>query len=102
MNRLRFHGLWTPWLRFVQQWWLRWDGRNSSGGGWIRSGPVVVDAGYNEGNLGDVAYSEAVSVASLITPVPGGVGPTTITADRADHRRCGNGTLCCDLRPSIL
>jgi methylenetetrahydrofolate dehydrogenase (NADP+)/methenyltetrahydrofolate cyclohydrolase len=39
---------------------------------------VVIDAGYNEGNVGDVAFSEAVSVAGLITPVPGGVGPTTI------------------------
>jgi methylenetetrahydrofolate dehydrogenase (NADP+) / methenyltetrahydrofolate cyclohydrolase len=47
-------------------------------GDWIKPGAVVIDAGYNEGNTGDVAYSEAVSVASLITPVPGGVGPTTI------------------------
>ena len=47
-------------------------------GEWIKPGAVVIDAGYNEGNVGDVAFSEAVSVASLITPVPGGVGPTTI------------------------
>ncbi len=47
-------------------------------GDWIKPGAVVVDAGYNEGNVGDVDFSEAVSVASLITPVPGGVGPTTI------------------------
>jgi methylenetetrahydrofolate dehydrogenase (NADP+)/methenyltetrahydrofolate cyclohydrolase len=47
-------------------------------GDWIRPGAVVIDAGYNEGNVGDVAFSEAVSVARLITPVPGGVGPTTI------------------------
>lgn len=47
-------------------------------GDWIKPGAVVIDAGYNEGNVGDVAFSEAVSVASLITPVPGGVGPTTI------------------------
>jgi methylenetetrahydrofolate dehydrogenase (NADP+)/methenyltetrahydrofolate cyclohydrolase len=39
---------------------------------------VVIDAGYKEGNIGDVAFSEAVSVAGMITPVPGGVGPTTI------------------------
>jgi len=47
-------------------------------GDWIKPGAVVIDAGYNEGNVGDVAFSEALSVASLITPVPGGVGPTTI------------------------
>ncbi|MDT7786736.1 MAG: methylenetetrahydrofolate dehydrogenase / methenyltetrahydrofolate cyclohydrolase [Pseudonocardiales bacterium] len=45
-------------------------------GDWIKPGAVVVDAGYNEGNVGDVDF-EAVTDA-LITPVPGGVGPTTI------------------------
>ena len=47
-------------------------------GQWIKPGAVVIDAGYNEGNIGDVAFSEAMAVAGLITPVPGGVGPTTI------------------------
>jgi methylenetetrahydrofolate dehydrogenase (NADP+) / methenyltetrahydrofolate cyclohydrolase len=47
-------------------------------GDWIKPGAVVIDAGYNKGNVGDVAFSEAVSVAGMITPVPGGVGPTTI------------------------
>jgi methylenetetrahydrofolate dehydrogenase (NADP+)/methenyltetrahydrofolate cyclohydrolase len=47
-------------------------------GDWIKPGAVVIDAGYNQGNVGDVAFSEVVSVAGLITPVPGGVGPTTI------------------------
>jgi methylenetetrahydrofolate dehydrogenase (NADP+) / methenyltetrahydrofolate cyclohydrolase len=47
-------------------------------GDWIKPGAVVVDAGYNEGNVGDVAFDEAVERASLITPVPGGVGPMTI------------------------
>jgi methylenetetrahydrofolate dehydrogenase (NADP+) / methenyltetrahydrofolate cyclohydrolase len=47
-------------------------------GDWIKPGAVVVDAGYNEGNVGDVDFAQAVSVAGLITPVPGGVGPTTI------------------------
>jgi methylenetetrahydrofolate dehydrogenase (NADP+)/methenyltetrahydrofolate cyclohydrolase len=47
-------------------------------GGWLKPGAVVVDAGYNEGNVGDVAFDEAVTTAALITPVPGGVGPTTI------------------------
>lgn len=47
-------------------------------GDWIKPGAVVVDAGYNPGNVGDVAFGEAVDRASLITPVPGGVGPMTI------------------------
>lgn len=46
-------------------------------GSWLKPGAVVIDAGYN-GNVGDVAYEEAVAVSSLITPVPGGVGPMTI------------------------
>lgn len=47
-------------------------------GDWIKPGAVVLDAGYNPGNVGDVAFGEAVDRASLITPVPGGVGPLTI------------------------
>jgi methylenetetrahydrofolate dehydrogenase (NADP+)/methenyltetrahydrofolate cyclohydrolase len=47
-------------------------------GSWIKPGAVVVDAGYNEGNVGDVAFDEAVETAGWITPVPGGVGPMTI------------------------
>jgi methylenetetrahydrofolate dehydrogenase (NADP+) / methenyltetrahydrofolate cyclohydrolase len=47
-------------------------------GEWVKPGAVVLDAGYNEGNVGDVAFEEASRRASLITPVPGGVGPMTI------------------------
>ncbi|HET6988155.1 MAG TPA: tetrahydrofolate dehydrogenase/cyclohydrolase catalytic domain-containing protein [Kribbella sp.] len=47
-------------------------------GDWLKPGAVVVDAGYNEGNIGDVDFDEAAQVARLITPVPGGVGPMTI------------------------
>jgi methylenetetrahydrofolate dehydrogenase (NADP+)/methenyltetrahydrofolate cyclohydrolase len=47
-------------------------------GEWLKPGAVVVDAGYNEGNVGDVHAEEAARVASLLTPVPGGVGPMTI------------------------
>jgi methylenetetrahydrofolate dehydrogenase (NADP+)/methenyltetrahydrofolate cyclohydrolase len=53
-------------------------------GGWIKVGAVVIDAGYNEGNIGDVDFEGAVEPASLITPVPGGVGPMTI-ATLIDH-----------------
>ncbi|MEU6025402.1 bifunctional 5,10-methylenetetrahydrofolate dehydrogenase/5,10-methenyltetrahydrofolate cyclohydrolase [Streptomyces tauricus] len=44
----------------------------------IKPGAVVVDAGYNAGNVGDVDFDSARERASLITPVPGGVGPMTI------------------------
>jgi methylenetetrahydrofolate dehydrogenase (NADP+)/methenyltetrahydrofolate cyclohydrolase len=51
-------------------------------GDWLRPGAVVIDVGINrlaDGRLvGDVAFDEAVAVASAITPVPGGVGPMTI------------------------
>ncbi len=47
-------------------------------GDWIKEGAVVMDAGYNEGNVGDVDFDAAKARASLITPVPGGVGPMTI------------------------
>ncbi|MEQ8663926.1 MAG: tetrahydrofolate dehydrogenase/cyclohydrolase catalytic domain-containing protein, partial [Gammaproteobacteria bacterium] len=42
-------------------------------GAWIKEGAIVVDAGYNEGNVGDVDYAAAFPRARLITPVPGGV-----------------------------
>jgi len=45
---------------------------------WIRPGAVVVDAGYNEGNVGDVEREGTADVAGWLTPVPGGVGPMTI------------------------
>jgi methylenetetrahydrofolate dehydrogenase (NADP+) / methenyltetrahydrofolate cyclohydrolase len=49
----------------------------------IKEGSVVIDVGVNRletGKLcGDVVYDEAKEVASYITPVPGGVGPMTIT-----------------------
>lgn len=47
-------------------------------GDWIKPGAVVVDAGYNPGNVGDVEFESARERARLITPVPGGVGPMTI------------------------
>ncbi len=47
-------------------------------GDWIKPGAVIIDAGYNKGNVGDVDFDAAIERASLITPVPGGVGPMTI------------------------
>jgi methylenetetrahydrofolate dehydrogenase (NADP+) / methenyltetrahydrofolate cyclohydrolase len=46
--------------------------------GWLKPGAVVVDAGSNPGNVGDVAFEEALERVAMITPVPGGVGPMTI------------------------
>lgn len=49
----------------------------------VKDGAVVIDVGMNrneEGKLcGDVCYEEVEKKASYITPVPGGVGPMTIT-----------------------
>lgn len=62
---------------------------------WIKPGAVVIDAGYNPGNIGDVEYTAAAQRARLITPVPGGVGPTTIavflaqSVDAAETRLSG-------------
>jgi len=47
-------------------------------GEWIKPGAVIIDAGYNEGIIGDVDFDGAIKHVSLITPVPGGVGPMTI------------------------
>ncbi|WP_282792613.1 bifunctional 5,10-methylenetetrahydrofolate dehydrogenase/5,10-methenyltetrahydrofolate cyclohydrolase [Streptomyces sp. CC224B] len=44
----------------------------------VKPGAVVIDAGYNPGNIGDVDFDGALHRARLITPVPGGVGPMTI------------------------
>ena len=47
----------------------------------IKPGAAVIDVGMNrtdDGLRGDVDFAPAVEVASVITPVPGGVGPMTI------------------------
>jgi len=58
-------------------------------GDWIKPGAVVIDVGVNRVDdasvekgyrlVGDVDFAAAKEVASAITPVPGGVGPMTIT-----------------------
>ncbi|MGU7966905.1 bifunctional methylenetetrahydrofolate dehydrogenase/methenyltetrahydrofolate cyclohydrolase [Streptococcus suis] len=49
----------------------------------VKPGAVVIDVGMNRDEngklIGDVKYDEVSEVASYITPVPGGVGPMTIT-----------------------
>ncbi|MFQ5591389.1 MAG: bifunctional 5,10-methylenetetrahydrofolate dehydrogenase/5,10-methenyltetrahydrofolate cyclohydrolase [Phycisphaerae bacterium] len=54
--------------------------------GHVKPGTVVIDVGINTVEdpgvgrkiVGDVAYDEVKDVASVITPVPGGVGPVTV------------------------
>lgn len=49
----------------------------------VKPGAVVIDVGMNRDEngklIGDVKYNEVAELASYITPVPGGVGPMTIT-----------------------
>lgn len=57
-------------------------------GEWLKPGAVVIDCGISyipdatkksgQRLVGDVDFESAVAVASLITPVPGGVGPMTV------------------------
>ena len=54
----------------------------------VRPGAVVIDVGINRVSdasakrgyrlVGDVDFDEVKEVASMITPVPGGVGPVTV------------------------
>lgn len=46
---------------------------------WIKKNAVVVDAGYHPGGIGDIEKNGLNEVASAYTPVPGGVGPMTIS-----------------------
>ena len=49
----------------------------------VKEGAVVIDVGINKENdslVGDVSFDEVSKKASLITPVPGGVGPMTIAS----------------------
>lgn len=52
-------------------------------GDMVKPGAIVIDVGINRGEdgklKGDVNFDQASKVASWITPVPGGVGPMTIT-----------------------
>ena len=47
---------------------------------WLKQGVVLIDAGYNAGNVGDIDLENCKNIASAYTPVPGGVGPMTINS----------------------
>jgi methylenetetrahydrofolate dehydrogenase (NADP+)/methenyltetrahydrofolate cyclohydrolase len=52
-------------------------------GEWVKEGAIVIDVGVNRVGekklVGDVEFAAAAERAAAITPVPGGVGPMTIT-----------------------
>ncbi len=76
-------------------------------GDWIKPGAVVIDVGINrvpsrdpvkaaEGKtrvVGDVAFNEALAVASVVTPVPGGVGLLTVACLLQNTLRAAQRTL---------
>ena len=65
---------------------------------WIKPGAIVIDVGINRIDhpdqagktklVGDVDYDEVSSIASAITPVPGGVGPMTIACLLSNTVEC--------------
>ena len=65
---------------------------------WVKPGAVIIDVGINRvekmidgetkmGLTGDVDYEDVCKVAAAVTPVPGGVGPMTITMLMANTLR---------------
>ena len=65
---------------------------------WVKPGAVIIDVGINRvektidgatrmGLTGDVDFDDVCTVASAVTPVPGGVGPMTITMLMANTLR---------------
>jgi methylenetetrahydrofolate dehydrogenase (NADP+)/methenyltetrahydrofolate cyclohydrolase len=65
---------------------------------WVKPGAVIIDVGINRvekivdgetkmGLTGDVDYDDVSTVAAAVTPVPGGVGPMTITMLMANTLR---------------
>ena len=51
-------------------------------GDWVREGATVIDVGINQVGarlVGDVEFAPAQERAAFITPVPGGVGPVTVS-----------------------
>lgn len=46
---------------------------------WIKDNSIVIDAGYHKGGIGDIEIEKVKDRSFAYTPVPGGVGPMTIT-----------------------
>ncbi|MDI6718549.1 MAG: bifunctional methylenetetrahydrofolate dehydrogenase/methenyltetrahydrofolate cyclohydrolase FolD [Methanomicrobiales archaeon] len=67
----------------------------------VREGAVVVDVGTNHVNgklCGDVAFDEVREKVSWITPVPGGVGPMTISSLMENTVRAARSRRCIPVR----
>jgi methylenetetrahydrofolate dehydrogenase (NADP+)/methenyltetrahydrofolate cyclohydrolase len=48
--------------------------------GWLAPDAVAIDAGYfNEGGVGDIDVSDGFGHLRALAPVPGGIGPMTIS-----------------------
>ena len=45
---------------------------------YLKEGVILIDAGYNKNNTGDIDLKNCISISKAYTPVPGGVGPVTI------------------------
>lgn len=58
----------------------------------IKHGAIVIDVGINRGGdgklCGDVDFNDVMDIVSMITPVPGGVGPMTIAMLIANTMKC--------------
>ena len=70
----------------------------------VKPGAVVVDVGIQARLCGDVRFEEVEPIASAITPVPGGVGPMTVTLLLVNTvaswcQRCGLDQPLADLLP---
>jgi methylenetetrahydrofolate dehydrogenase (NADP+)/methenyltetrahydrofolate cyclohydrolase len=70
-------------------------------GDWVKPGAVIIDVGINRVEkivngetkmslTGDVDYDDVSNVAAAVTPVPGGVGPMTITMLMANTLRAAS------------
>jgi methylenetetrahydrofolate dehydrogenase (NADP+) / methenyltetrahydrofolate cyclohydrolase len=72
----------------------------------VQPGAVVIDVGINrrdDGTLvGDVAYDEVAGVAGAITPVPGGVGPMTVTMLLQNTLEAARGRRGLPRRPGVI
>ena len=63
----------------------------------VKHGAVIIDVGINQLNgrlVGDVDFAEVTTIASAITPVPGGVGPMTIATLMENTYRAASLRTC--------
>ncbi len=69
-------------------------------GGYVKNDAIVIDVGINMLNgklVGDVDFDNVKEIASLTTPVPGGVGPMTVAMVLHNTLKCANLQLNIDL-----